>query len=239
MYDFADNVVPGSTERDRGYWRDVGTLDAYYEAHMDLISVQPVFNLYNGQLADLHRHDPLPPAKFVHNEGDRVGHGDGVARVARRDRVGRRRAALDPVPRRGAALPLAGRGLGADGHVKVGRGAIVRKAIIDKNVVIPDGARIGFDLEYDRQPFRGDPNGMWSSGRTRSSNGRPDGARPGPIPPDRPGPPPHRRRDPGPGHGNRSRSPARPSPLGNDPVPGETRGPSFHEGGDAFGDLLA
>ena len=47
VYDFADNQVPGATDRDRGYWRDVGTLDAYYDAHMDLISVHPVFNLYN------------------------------------------------------------------------------------------------------------------------------------------------------------------------------------------------
>ena len=52
VYDFADNEVPGATDRDRGYWRDVGTLDAYYDAHMDLISVHPVFNLYNRQLAD-------------------------------------------------------------------------------------------------------------------------------------------------------------------------------------------
>src|SRR5262249_3566060 len=47
VYDFRDNQVPGSTERDSGYWRDVGTLDSYYDAHMDLISIHPVFNLYN------------------------------------------------------------------------------------------------------------------------------------------------------------------------------------------------
>ncbi len=55
VYDFADNEVPGATDRDRGYWRDVGTIDAYYDAHMDLVSVQPVFNLYNRPLADPHR----------------------------------------------------------------------------------------------------------------------------------------------------------------------------------------
>ena len=49
VYDFADNDVPGSTERDRGYWRDVGTLDSYHDAHMDLVSIHPVFNLYNRQ----------------------------------------------------------------------------------------------------------------------------------------------------------------------------------------------
>ena len=54
MYDFSRNVVPGESERDHGYWRDVGTLDAYYDAHMDLISIDPVFNLYNNAVADPH-----------------------------------------------------------------------------------------------------------------------------------------------------------------------------------------
>src|SRR5882757_5029466 len=65
VYDFDDNVVPGATERDRGYWRDVGTLDAYYDAHMDLVSVHPVFNLYNQAWPIRTATPPLPPAKFV------------------------------------------------------------------------------------------------------------------------------------------------------------------------------
>src|SRR5436305_3501781 len=65
VYDFADNVVPGATDRDCGYWRDVGTLDAYYDAHMDLVSVHPVFNLYNQAWAIRTAMPPLPPAKFV------------------------------------------------------------------------------------------------------------------------------------------------------------------------------
>src|SRR3712207_2704756 len=65
VYDFADNTVPGETERDHGYWRDVGTLDAYYDAHMDLIAVHPVFNLYNRKGPILTSFPPLPPAKFV------------------------------------------------------------------------------------------------------------------------------------------------------------------------------
>ena len=85
VYDFADNEVPGATERDRGYWRDVGTIDSYYDAHMDLVSVHPVFNLYNDRLADPHRHPPLPPAKFV---AGRLG--------ASSD--GRRRARSSPAP---------------------------------------------------------------------------------------------------------------------------------------------
>ena len=65
VYDFAPNEVPGATERDHGYWRDVGTLDAFYDAHMDLISVDPMFNLYNMEWPILTLPEPLPPAKFV------------------------------------------------------------------------------------------------------------------------------------------------------------------------------
>ena len=66
VYDFRDNEVPGSTDRDRGYWRDVGTLDSFYEAHMDLIAIHPVFNLYNCDWPIYTEHRPWPPAKFVH-----------------------------------------------------------------------------------------------------------------------------------------------------------------------------
>ena len=104
VYDFRDNEVPGSTERDRGYWRDVGTLDAYYEAHMDLIPSHPVFNLYNGEWPIYTGHDPLPPAKFVHNGGDRVGRAIDSLVSPGVDRVRRAGGALGPVPRRGAAL---------------------------------------------------------------------------------------------------------------------------------------
>ncbi|MBB6348786.1 glucose-1-phosphate adenylyltransferase [Nonomuraea muscovyensis] len=153
VYDFANNVVPGSTERDRGYWRDVGTLDAYYEAHMDLISAHPVFNLYNDKWPIHTGHDPLPPAKFVHNDGDRVGRAidslvsPGVI-VSGGTAI---RSILSP------RVMLHSHSLVEDSvlmdNVKIGRGAIVRKAIIDKNVVIPDGARIGFDLDHDRTRF--------------------------------------------------------------------------------------
>src|SRR5207247_88597 len=75
VYDFTRNEVPGATDRDRGYWRDVGTLDAFYDAHMDLISVHPVFNLYNRAWPILTWPEPLPPAKFVFEEEDgRIGH---------------------------------------------------------------------------------------------------------------------------------------------------------------------
>ena len=73
-YDFMTNEVPGATERDAGYWRDVGTIDAYFDAHMDLRTVEPTFNLYNDRWPILTHMDPLPPAKFVHDDGGgRVG----------------------------------------------------------------------------------------------------------------------------------------------------------------------
>ncbi len=74
VYDFIDNDVPGSTDRDRDYWRDVGTLDAYYDANMDLISVEPVFNLYNDEWPLFSGYQILPPAKFVHAGPGRLGH---------------------------------------------------------------------------------------------------------------------------------------------------------------------
>ena len=72
-YDFADNTVPGSTDRDRGYWRDVGTIDSYFDAHLDLTSIHPVFNLYNYSWPINTHHGPFPPAKFVHADDERAG----------------------------------------------------------------------------------------------------------------------------------------------------------------------
>ena len=65
VYDFKDNHVPGALDRDRSYWRDVGSLDSYHEAHMDLVSIQPVFNLYNSDWPIFTSHPQLPGAKFT------------------------------------------------------------------------------------------------------------------------------------------------------------------------------
>ena len=73
VYDFAENVVPGQTEREQGYWRDVGTLDAYYQANMDTIAVDPIFSYYNRTWPILTHRPPLPPAKFVFDLDDRRG----------------------------------------------------------------------------------------------------------------------------------------------------------------------
>ena len=153
VYDFAANHVPGATDRDSGYWRDVGTLDAYYEAHMDLISVTPIFNLYNLQWPILTWLDPLPPAKFVFDEDSRRGHAlDSMvcAGVVLSGGVARR-SILSPGVHLHSYAEVEDSILmhGAD----IGRGAVVRRAIVDKDVRIGPDARIGVDPEADRERF--------------------------------------------------------------------------------------
>ena len=150
VYDFKDNDVPGSTERDRDYWRDVGTLDSYFDAQMDLISVHPVFNLYNDQWPILSHTPPLPPAKFVHGWHGRIGHavnsvvspGVVVSGATVENSV------LSPNVRVHSWASVSDSVL-MDG-VDVGRHAVIRRAIIDKNVRVPEGARIGMDADEDR-----------------------------------------------------------------------------------------
>jgi glucose-1-phosphate adenylyltransferase len=153
VYDFADNDVPGTSDRDRAYWRDVGTLDAYYEAHMDLISVHPVFNLYNYRWPILTWHEPMPPAKFVFDQEGRRGTAlDSMVSAGVIVSGGTvRRSILSPRVKVHAGALVEGSVLMHD--VQVGAGAVVRSAIIDKNVQVPEGARIGVDLDRDRERF--------------------------------------------------------------------------------------
>jgi glucose-1-phosphate adenylyltransferase len=159
VYDFATNEVPGTTERDRGYWRDVGTLDSYYEGHMELVSVHPVFNLYNQEWPILTWSDPLPPAKFVSTDAG-VGHAaDSMVCAGTLISGGVvSRSILSPGVRVHSHATVEGSVLmhGVD----VGRHAIVRNAIIDKNVRIPEGGRIGVDLDLDRERFVVSPRGV-------------------------------------------------------------------------------
>jgi glucose-1-phosphate adenylyltransferase len=153
VYDFADNDVPGATDRDRAYWRDVGTIDAYYDAHMDLTSVHPVFNLYNYAWPILSWHEPLPPAKFVFDQDGRRGQAlDSMVSAGVIVSGGTvRRSVLSPRVKVHAGALVEGSVVMHD--VQVGPGAVVRNAIIDKNVAVPEGARVGVELERDRERF--------------------------------------------------------------------------------------
>ncbi|MGA2925380.1 MAG: glucose-1-phosphate adenylyltransferase [Solirubrobacteraceae bacterium] len=153
VYDFSRNEVPGATDRDRGYWRDVGTLDAFYDAHMDLVSVHPVFNLYNMHWPILTLPEPLPPAKFIFEEKGRTGHAldSMVCSGVIISGATVRRSVVSPSVRLHSLAEVEGSVLFSG--VEVGRDAVVRNAILDKDVIVESGAEIGIDLDADRERF--------------------------------------------------------------------------------------
>ncbi len=159
VYDFATNEVPGVTDRDRAYWRDVGTLDSYYDAHMELVSAHPVFNLYNKEWPILTWTDPNAPAKFVSTDAG-MGHAaDSMVCAGALISGGSvRRSVLSPGVRVHSYSTVEGSILlhGVD----VGRHAVVRNTIVDKNVRIPEGAQIGVDPDLDRERFVVSPSGV-------------------------------------------------------------------------------
>ncbi len=144
VYDFSSNEVPGTSERDRAYWRDVGTIDAYHEAHMDLVSIDPVFNLYNLDWPIWTYPVQMPGAKFtlrglsldsIVSPGCIISGGSietsvlsPNVRVSENSRVSR-------------SVILS--------NVRVGKNAEIRNAILDKNVVVPDGGKVGVNKADD------------------------------------------------------------------------------------------
>ncbi len=149
VYDYKDNAVPGSNDRDRGYWRDVGTMRSYYDAHMDLVAPLPVFNLYNTKWPIYTSYGPQPPAKLVEGQNGAqstaynsiLSPGVVVTGGAVSKSVLSPACYVDSEAEVSDSVLLPG--------VTVGAGAIVRNAIIDKNVVIPPGSEIGVSAEDD------------------------------------------------------------------------------------------
>jgi glucose-1-phosphate adenylyltransferase len=149
VYDFTTNEVPGETDRDRHYWRDVGTIDSYYDAHMDLVAPLPVFNLYNDRWPVYTFGRTLPPAKIVYDGEFGAGEvSDSIlcnGAIVSGAKV--RHSVLSPKVRIAPGATVDGSILMDD--VVVERGAVLRNVILDKNVVVPSGVSIGVDLEHD------------------------------------------------------------------------------------------
>lgn len=162
VYDFSENRVPGQPEREVGYWRDVGTIESYWEASMDLVHVHPMFDLYNDKWPIRTNFENHPPAKFVHDdpEGDRVG--KAIHSVVAEGCIVSggviRESILFPEVRVHSYSEIE-RSILFEG-VEVGRGAKLRRTIVDKNVEIPPDSVIGYDLEKDRERFTVSEDGI-------------------------------------------------------------------------------
>ena len=145
VYDFKDNVVPGATEKDVNYWRDVGTIDAFHEAHMDLVSVEPEFNLYNYDWPIWTDQVQAPGAKFVirGRAEDSIVNAGCIISGGEVDRT-----VLSPNVKVDKWAQVSESVL--MDSVQIGKNAVVRRAILDKHAVVPDGVQIGVDHDHDR-----------------------------------------------------------------------------------------
>jgi len=162
IYDFMNNQVPGQSEKERGYWRDVGSLDAYYQANMDLVDVDPIFSLYNFEWPIFTIRYNYPPAKFVFNneKEQRIGRAtDSLISEGCIISGGHaHHCILSPRVRINSYSYVADSILFED--VNVGRHCKIRRTIIDKHVDVPAGTVIGYDLEEDRKRFQVTESGL-------------------------------------------------------------------------------
>ena len=150
VYDLNRNVVPGSTDRDRFYWRDVGSIDSFFEAHQDLISALPVFNLYNRDWPIFSQQLNSPPAKFVRDAKKKAGTAvDSIVSLGCVVSGGHiERSVLGPWTsvHSGAKVTDAV----VFERVDIGANAVIQRAILDKDVVVDAGAKVGVDHDADR-----------------------------------------------------------------------------------------
>ncbi|MFL5319557.1 MAG: glucose-1-phosphate adenylyltransferase [Myxococcaceae bacterium] len=155
VYDFATNKIPGQGEKELGYWRDVGNIDTYYQCNVELVEVDPIFNLYNDRWPIHTQNYTFPPAKFVFNDvaNTRVGHAtDSLISEGCIISGGHvHRSVLSPKVRVNSYSSIEGSILFE--NVQIGRRCKIKNAIIDKNVEVPPGTTIGYDLEQDKQRF--------------------------------------------------------------------------------------
>jgi glucose-1-phosphate adenylyltransferase len=150
VYDFKRNDVPGSTDRDRAYWRDVGTIDSFFEAHQDLISTLPIFNLYNAAWPIFSQQLNSPPAKFVRdargNLGETIDSIVSLGSLISGAHIERSVLGSWALVESGAKV--------VDSvlfdRVTIRPDAVVQRAILDKEVVVESGAQIGVDHDRDR-----------------------------------------------------------------------------------------
>lgn len=161
VYDFRDNEVPGNTEKDADYWRDVGTIDAYHDAHMDLVSVEPEFNLYNPDWPIWTMQEQAPGAKFVMRgscDDTLVSAGCIISGTDIYRTVLGPRARIERWARVDESIVM--------NNVAIGSNATVHRAILDKNVIVPDGAQVGVDHDHDRaRGFTVSPGGVTVVGK--------------------------------------------------------------------------
>jgi glucose-1-phosphate adenylyltransferase len=162
VYDFMKNEIPGAPESERGYWRDVGTIESYFEANMDFVNVTPIFDLYNARWPVRTWTRPLAPAKFIYADEESARMGLATDSLVSEGCIisgGRiHRSVLSPNVRINSFAHVENSIL-LEG-VSIGRYARLRKTIVDKRTVIPPRTDIGFDLEADRRRFHVSESGI-------------------------------------------------------------------------------
>lgn len=161
IYNFNNNSFPGMSDTERGYWRDVGSIDAYWQANMDLLAYDPELNLYSQDWPLRTFNYNYPPAKFIWEEGERVGMATNsmVSEGCIVSGAGLSRCVLSPKVKVNSYSQISESILME--NVEIGRHSKIKRAIIDKNVVVPPHSRIGFNREEDiKRGFHVSPNGV-------------------------------------------------------------------------------